>query len=280
MSTFAHGMKKRLSMATTRTKKLENSISSDYLTAKKRLQRERKALVEAVKYVDTSSTAWEKIAHTQKDFAEIIETEGAIDGPLHVDATRAVSEARDLHQSVVGVKPSENVAKMVNNAKALITEMDQIEAGFKKVETEFNETLRYERKIGKLASKEKKTDKTNANKSKLEQARMTYQGNLDAALGRMNKASGKFEAILQSVQTAFWLTEDSYLRLVSHGSEAARTAALNVADQVAKMDPVLDNVKPVDPSPTSVAFTPTALKTDKEADVVTPAPTVQEPVAA
>lgn len=268
-------MKKRLSMATTRNKKLENSISSDYLNAKKRLQRERKVLVDAVKYVDTSSTAWVKIAQSQKEFAELIETEGAIDGALHADAAKAGSEARTLHQSVVGAKQTDDVVAMVSHVKALIMEMDDIEGEFKKVETEFNETLRYEKKVGKLASKEKKVEKTNSNRSKLEQARMTYQASLDAIMTRMAKASGKFEAMLQSVQTAFWMNEDCYLKMMTQGSETTRASAYEIADRVAKMDPMLDDVKAVEVGHGVVTTTPSLAepsRDEKEGDTVTPVP--------
>lgn len=281
MSNFAHGMKKRLSMATTRSKKLESSISSEYLTAKKRLQREKKVLVDAVKFVDTSSTPWEKIAQTQKEFAELIETEGPIDGSLHVGATKAGLEARALHQSMIGAKPREDVAKMVAHVRTLITEMDEIEGEFKKVETEFNETLRYEKKVGKLASKEKKAEKANSNRSKLDQARMTYQVLLDSTMSKMVKASGKFEPILQCVQTAFWVSEDHHLKLVTQGSEGTRAAANGIAGRVVNMDPVSDDIKAVEAGQTTSVVVPGVVepsREEKEGDTVTPVPTPMESV--
>eukprot|EP00177_Eucheuma_denticulatum_P004002 GFKZ01007228.1.p1 GENE.GFKZ01007228.1~~GFKZ01007228.1.p1 ORF type:complete len:270 (+),score=63.35 GFKZ01007228.1:478-1287(+) len=236
MSTLTHNVKKRLSLATTRSKKLETRLPTDYLAAKTRLKNERKGLEEGVKLLDASWARWEEMGRFHKDMAELIESEASIDGGLHVEAGSNVTAVRAMHQQFVGMGHGEVVSKLKANVSVVVKEMESIEGQFKTVEGDFNETLRYERKVDKLAGKEKKSDKVTANKGKLEAARKTYEASLDGVIKRMTAVNGMYDGMLQSLQTAFWVTQDQALALVMEKTAGPRDNAKMVVDEVAKMD--------------------------------------------
>lgn len=237
MSNLTHSVKKRLSLATTRTKKLETGLPTDYLSAKTRLVRERKGLAEGLKLVDASWGRWEEVARLHKDMAEVVESEASIDGELHVEAGRTVTSVRAGYQEFVGMGHGAVVGKLRENVQVVIKEMDSIEGQFKQVEGDFNETLRYERKVDKLGGKDKKGDKVAANKGKLEAARKTYDASLEGVMKRIKAVSGMYDGMLQTLHTAFWVTQDVALSMVTEKTAAAREGAKRVVDEVAGMDP-------------------------------------------
>lgn len=251
-------MKKRMSRVATRKKTIEANISATYTSAKKQLQREKKSLNDALSLMDQSSTAWVEIAVKQKDFAELIETEAPIEGGLHASSTPIVAATRAF-QADASAAPEVNdkAGKMIGHVKAYLAEIDSVEAEFKNIETLFTETQRYEKKVGKLTgSKEKKAEKTKRNLDKLEGARAAQQSAVDSCVERMQKTSGKFESMLQCVQTAFWLRQDKFVTAIVDGTTAARTAAEGVSDEMEKLDVTDSSLKFIEAPSVAVPETP------------------------
>ncbi|CDF38504.1 unnamed protein product [Chondrus crispus] len=240
-------MKKRISKVTTRKKTIEANISSAYTAAKNQLLREKKAISDALVLIhDSSAKAWVSLASTHKSFAELVDTESPIEGPLHEATTGTVTAARQFHGDA-SAEPSigDNTAKMLGHIKAYLAEIESVEADFKKVETLYTETQRYEKKVGKLSSKEKdgKAVRKKRNLDKLEGARSAQQSAIDGSLERMGKTSAKFEAVMQCSQTAFWLRQDKLVKSLVALTQSARTAAEDVSEEMAKLDITMPEIK-------------------------------------
>lgn len=233
-------------MATTRSKKIEKGISADYVTAKLRLQREKKSLQDGLDMIEHCDKNWKLIVKTQKEFAELIETEAAIEGQLHEQATKTTSSIRSLHHLFVGNHESKELEIMKRHINNQISEYQSIETEYKKVETEYNETQRYEKKVEKLSQKEKNTAKLASNKTKLGNVRTTYQSILETTMTRMNNASQKYEPMLQTVQTAFWIAQNQYLVSVTEKTADTIEHANQIVDDVVKMDPKLQQLEVAD----------------------------------
>lgn len=258
MSSIAHGMKKRMSKVTTRKKTIEGSISAAYTAAKKQLQREKKAITDAVNLIEGTESSWAAVALHLKSFAELIETEAPIEGPLHTPATSVVSQARAFQIETTSPVPTDDpVAKMLRHVKAYIAEIHAVENDFKTVETSFTETQRYEKKVGKLSNKENKADKMKRNMDKLEGARAAQQSAVDAIVERMAKTSAKFEPVLQCAQTAFWLKQDKFVATVAEKTRDATTAAALISGDMEKIDVALPEIKVVEPPTAAVPDVPT-----------------------
>lgn len=245
MSGIAHSVRKRLSIATTRTKTVEKNISAEYTTQKHMLQSHKKTLEEALELV--KKHAHSEFADSYKKFNELVAGDAPADTAVF-EKSRTAGEAitKVYSHSKTPIDKSSQAAKMLAHVSAYLAELSTVEKEFSGVEAGFVEVERYERKLGKLARKsggedkgkasDKAADKTRRNVTKLETERASFKTKLDATIEMMKKSNAKYEKMLDCVFTAFWVTEDEFLNFTDTQTKEIREAAKQAQIELADID--------------------------------------------
>jgi len=244
MASVQHNLKKRMSKATTRSKTIESSISAPYAAEKKALLRQKKALQKLLRLNDSAREKWMDVFKLQKDFSEHILLEADFTGDIRSTAEEATSSLRSLETSFFKKKDSsEKSSRIEGHVRSYVAEIEAIEKEFKDVETSFTEVQRYEKKVGKLAEKATKGEKTNRNMEKLQSSRAIYQSKVDG-MG-MKITNNKFEAILQCGLHAFWLEQDKYMALINAQTGDVREIAKRLEDALVTVDVSRKGLEPI-----------------------------------
>lgn len=248
MSSIAHGMRKRLSIATTRTKTVERNMSNDYTTEKHAVQRQKATLVKALEFVKKGHTGWKDIAESYKKFAEMVLNDTPLDSPLYEKTSKANESANAVHAHM-SQPPDSSVAaaRLVAHVQAYIAELTTIEKEFPVVEHGFIEVSRYENKVGKLSGKASKSekkgntdDKTSSrvrkNIDKLEEERAKHRPKLEGVIDMMKRANAKYPKVLHCAHTAYWLYEDSFLTATESHTKETRESCNCVKEELVSLD--------------------------------------------
>lgn len=237
MSSITHGMKKRMSRATTRTKTIDGNMPAEYTAAKQTMVRQKAAVAKAVEMVESAKKNWTQVFETEKDFAEHILTETAVDGSLYATATESVEGVRNLQKEIaISEAPDSHSVRMIGVAKGFLAEIESIEKEIPDVNTSYTEKARYEKKMGKLQKNDGKTEKKSKNLDKLENVRAVFDSKMDGIVERIKKANARYEEVLRCVHGAFWMGEGRYMGMVDRNTSSVRGVVDVQKDDIVKPD--------------------------------------------
>lgn len=245
MSGIAHSVRKRLSIATTRTKTVEKNISAEYTTQKHAMLRQKETLEKALELV--KKHAHSEFADSYKKFNELVSGDAPADTTLFAKSREAGEAVNKVYAlSKTPIDKNSPAAQMLAHATAYLAELNTVEKEFHGVEASFVEVERYEKKVGKLNLKssgdtkgsgsDKVADKTRRNVNKLETERAAFATKLDATIEMMKKSNAKYEKVLDCVFTAFWVTEDEFITSTDFRTKEVREKAKQAQAELVDLD--------------------------------------------
>lgn len=227
MASITHGLKKRMSKATTRTKTINKNISAEYTVAKNLLNRQRTAVEGALKHIGSAKDSWLAVHKAESEFSEHILTETEVDSPIYAAVNGAAVQVRECQTEISAAETADApVTKIMSKIKAFVAEVEAVEKDFKDVETSYTEVARYQKKVDKLNNKSKKEEKVKNNLDKLAGSRAVYQNKVDGCVNKMGMTSSKFDTVLKMIMAVFWGTQGKYLAVVSNHTKEVRTTAV------------------------------------------------------
>lgn len=256
MASLTHGVKKRMSLMMTRKKTIEKKMSAEYTTLKHAVLRQKDTLEGAVPYVKRASHV--AFADSYLSFFDLVANDTPVDSSSY-DAVRDANDAAKAVHKDAHTPPAADSApaRLLAHVDAYIAELNTVAKEFAAVEKQFVETERYERKVGKLLSADKKTradkdgagaadkttatavkasDKTVRNMDKREVERAAFHTKLDSVIAMMKKTNAKYETILKCVYTAFWMSEDAFISATDSATKAVREKCKAEVDDLINLD--------------------------------------------
>lgn len=250
MSGITHGMKKRMSLLTTRKKTVENGLPDEYNTAKRAMEREKKTLERALALLDTSHDSWKQIGHSYKKFADLVSSDASVDAALYPQAGDAAKAANAVHHKLqAGPEDTASRSRMIAHVKAFLAEVSATEKDCVDVEGRWVESNRYETKVSRKQKKMEKAERKNkadkaekvkkqlhGNESKYEAERVTYESKLTSTIDRMKRINSHFDKVLHCAHAAYWLEQHEVLTFISEKTSDARTVSVAHQDELVNLD--------------------------------------------
>lgn len=246
MSGIAHSVRKRLSIATTRTKTVEKNISAEYTSQKRSLLHSIETLENAVGMV--KKKAHSEFADSYKKFTDLISLDTPVDTALYAKTREANEVANSIfNKAKIPLQKESSAARLIAHVEAYMAELKVVEKEFNIVEVGFVEVSRYEKKVGKLSEKvgkaadktkgsDKVVDRTRRNLDKLESERTAFNSKLQSVVDMTKKCNAKYEKILDCIYTAFWLSENDFLTSTIKVSQSVRDACIASEDELVALD--------------------------------------------
>lgn len=231
-------MKVRLSLASLKPATVESIMPAQYTMLKDTLARKKNTLNLSLSAIEEkSSWRWMEIANLHKNFAELLSDNIRLDSPVFSHAEKTIADIDSLHAKFIEpTSITDAPSMMIGHVRAYITDIEDIEKEYKSVERKAAEKQRYEKKVAKLTTKEKNIGKTHRNMEKLEGARVGFRNAVEALMERMEETNKKYEAVIQCAQTAFWLHQNKFIKLVQEKSMYAREVAAALSERVEQLD--------------------------------------------
>lgn len=237
MSGITHGMKKRMSLLTTRKKTVENGLPDEFNSEKHAMEREKKTLEQALSLLDNSHESWKQIGNSYKKFADLVSSDANVDASLYPQAGDAAKGANAVHHKLnSGPEVSASRSRMIAHVKSFLAEVSAAEKDCASVEEKWVERHRYENKVSRRqkkmdkAERKSKTEKADKakrqlieNETKLEAEHVTFNTSLEQAISRMKNINSKFDKVLHCAHAAYWLEQNEMLTFISEKTLDARS---------------------------------------------------------
>lgn len=246
MSTVGHNIKKRMSKVTTAKSTIESNISPEYVTEKRKLQRQLKGAEKVLKSLRRSDLAWLEVVAASAKFNDEIMTEASESGvvrSLASDMNKATQEMEKKMKKVSDVNDLD--MKLRTHIKSFIAEATDVSKSFVDAETSHTEVKRYEKKVEKLTKKNKKPEKTARNVDKLASVRVVYHSKIEDMVERMKKTTEKYETVLQCAQYSLLMGQINKLKIVDENAGEVSKIEEVTAKLVA-IDMSTNDIKPIE----------------------------------
>lgn len=219
-----HAIKKRLSLITTRKKVLEDGLDAEFVTLRDQLDGIYKSLKVLSTQIRTSRQDWTQVAKHQGEFASKLASSLPQGGPVRNHASEVEDRIRHVYRRLIEEdgkgSAHEKLTSILDSYESMIV---AIREEYPKVNSAYNETLRYSKKTDKVERRKRDNhEKLNRNATKREAAENKYKDMLFDIIPRMKGLLAKHEAVFQCAHHAFWLASNTYVTTIETATEYIR----------------------------------------------------------
>lgn len=261
-----HSLKKKSGSTSARARGV--NPSAEFMQMKSKLSLTKRNLQLANQKMIDADRMWKQQLSAQRSFAEDF-SEGFVgqdgDDTLEVLAefNRGAQERYD-HFVRSTAKEDETFAKMHEQLRVYIAEIEAVEARYPELVEAKSEVSRYQKKVDTIEMKKKTDDlKKERNLQKMDAEREKYSS-LTSEIVAMQKATLAKSATAHNMAIcSYWTAHEKHLAVLKSSMEKTQTWAAGVEDEMAAVDvatlDVLDNVSEVSQSESSLtASVPTS----------------------